>query len=70
MATNLALDNDLLQSALIIGGYKTKRETVNQALKEFIQRRRTSELIGMFGTVTFDEAFDYKATRSKRAAES
>jgi Arc/MetJ family transcription regulator len=40
MPTNLALDEKLLKSAMKLSDFKTKRETVNLALKEFIERRR------------------------------
>ena len=49
MATNLAIDDNLLVSAQKIAGIKTKKETVNQALKEFVQRRRQEEVIELFG---------------------
>ena len=39
MATNLSIDPKLLEEALQVGGFSTKKDTVNQALKEFIQRR-------------------------------
>ncbi|MDR1957391.1 MAG: type II toxin-antitoxin system VapB family antitoxin, partial [Treponema sp.] len=51
MATNLALDDTLLKTALEIGGLKTKRETVNLALDEFIKRRKRQEVIELFGTI-------------------
>ena len=37
MATNLAIDDKLLCEAFEISGLKTKKDTVNLALKEFIQ---------------------------------
>lgn len=36
MATNLAIDLELLNQALAIGGEGTKKATVNRALREFI----------------------------------
>jgi len=54
MATNLALDDKLLEQAVMLGGLKTKKDTVNLALKEFIQRREAEKLIAAFGTVDFD----------------
>ena len=39
MATNLGIDPDLLDQALAISGEKTKKATVNRALREFIARR-------------------------------
>ena len=63
MATNLAIDDSLLTSAQAIAGLKTKKETVNLALKEFIQRRQQEEIIELFGTVSYDEGYDYKGMR-------
>ena len=64
MATNLAIDDNLLILAQGIAGIKTKKETVNLALKEFIQRRKQEEIIDLFGNVEFDDNYDYKALRT------
>ena len=64
MATNLAIDDNLLILAQGIAGIKTKKDTVNLALKEFIQRRKQEEIIDLFGNVEFDENYDYKALRT------
>lgn len=66
MPTNRAIDDRLLQEALRVGGQKTKRETVNEALREFIQRRQRVELVKLFGTVEYDRTFDYKDERRRR----
>jgi Arc/MetJ family transcription regulator len=65
MPTNLAIDDKLMNQALRIGGHKTKRETVNEALFEYIQRRKQKELISSFGSVDFDKGYDYKAGRNR-----
>jgi Bacterial antitoxin of type II TA system, VapB len=65
MATNLAIDDSLLLLAKQVGGLKTKRETVNTALKEFIQRRRQEEVISLFGTIPYDPDYDYKKGRQR-----
>lgn len=70
MATNLALDDELLNQAVSIGGLKTKKDTVTLALMEFIQRRRAEELIDAFGTFVFDENYDYKAERNRHVQDS
>ena len=49
MATNLAIDQELLNRALEVGGLKTKKDTVNLALREFINRRKQIEIINLFG---------------------
>jgi len=67
MATNLAINTDLLEAALKKGGLKTKRETVNLALKEFIQKRECAEIIELFGKVSYDNDYDYKQGRQRRS---
>lgn len=65
MATNLAIDPELLNRALAIGGEKTKRATVNKALREFVARRERKGLVDLFGTLDWDEGYDYKSERSR-----
>lgn len=63
MATNLSIDNQLLDEALQIGGLGTKKDTVNQALIEFVQRRRQREIVDLFGKLPADTDYDYKKGR-------
>lgn len=65
MATNLALDQDLLERALAIGGEKTKRATVNLALREFVARREQARLLDLFGQIEWDDTYDYKRERTR-----
>jgi len=60
MATNLAIDDALLSMAQKVGGLKTKRETVNAALKEFIQKRKQEEVLKLFDTIDYDLSSDNK----------
>lgn len=66
MPTNLAIDDKLLTQAVRVGGHRTKRATVNEALHEYIQRRRRLRALKAFGTIDFDPAYDYKRARGKR----
>jgi len=66
MPTNLAIDDRLLGRALRIGGKRTKRETVNEALDEFVRRRLRLRALEAFGTVDFDPRYDHKRARKKR----
>ncbi len=66
MPTNLAIDDQLLDQARSVGGYRTKRETVNEALREFIQRRQRLELVKLAGTIEYDPKYDYKRERRAR----
>ncbi|MBI5787451.1 MAG: type II toxin-antitoxin system VapB family antitoxin [Candidatus Schekmanbacteria bacterium] len=65
MATNLALDNELIIEAQKVGQHKTKKEAVNTALKEYIKKRKQMEIIDLFGTIEFDEDYDYKKARKR-----
>jgi Arc/MetJ family transcription regulator len=66
MPSNLAIDDELLEEALRVGGYRTKRQTVNEALREFVQRRQRLELVKLFGSIDYDPGYDYKRERRKR----
>lgn len=66
MATNLALDNSLILEAKKIGNFKTKKETVNTALLEFIQRHRQIKIIELFGKIDYDEDYSYKDRRKEK----
>ena len=66
MATNLNLDDALLDEAVKLSGQKTKRATVNAALAEFVSRRKQRRILGLFGTLEWDDRFDYKKERARR----
>ncbi|MEO8135308.1 MAG: type II toxin-antitoxin system VapB family antitoxin [Betaproteobacteria bacterium] len=66
MATNLALDPDLIDRAVAVSGEKTKKAAVTRALEEFIARRSQKRLIELMGKLQWDDTFDYKAERSRR----
>lgn len=68
MATNLAIDPALLDAAFEVGGMPTKKQTVTVALEEFIARRNRAKIVDLFGTVEWDDSFDYKAARRARDA--
>jgi Arc/MetJ family transcription regulator len=63
MATNLSIDPSLLNEALLISGLNTKKDTVNQALIEFVQRRKQREITALFGQLPQDVDYDYKKAR-------
>lgn len=63
MATNIELNEALLSKAMRLGGMKTKKEAVNQALSEYVQRREQLRVLDFFGKVDLDPEFDYKKQR-------
>ena len=66
MATNLAIDGKLLAAAVRAGGHATKRAAVNEALREYVQRRKQLKILELFGTVDLDPSYDYKKQRRRR----
>ena len=65
VATNLAIDPCLIDEAKALGGHKTKTEAVTAALREYIRWKKHLEFVALFGTVEWDEDYDYKAERRK-----
>ncbi|HET7873406.1 MAG TPA: type II toxin-antitoxin system VapB family antitoxin [Terriglobales bacterium] len=63
MATNLAIDDQLIQEAQKLGRHRTKKEAVNAALDEYVRRRRQQDVLKLFGTITYDKVYDYKKER-------
>ncbi len=66
MATNLAIDPDLLDRALQVSGERTKRAAVTKALEEFIARRQQRGVLDLMGKLEWDTSFNYKAARSRK----
>ncbi len=75
MATNVALDDKLIAEAVRIGGHRTKKAAVTQALTEYIERRKQRALVDLFGKIDLLPATEMKrqrgaATGSKRRART
>jgi Arc/MetJ family transcription regulator len=65
MATNLQIEDSLMQEALVLGGHRTKRAVVEEALREYVQRRKQLKILELFGTIEYDPEYDYKKQRQK-----
>lgn len=65
MATNLEIDDQLMEEALKLGGHRTKRAVVEEALQEYVGRRKQLKILELFGTLDYDENYDYKAQRRR-----
>lgn len=63
MATNIELNENLLRKAMNLSGARTKKAAVNEALAEYVQRREQLKIIKLFGTVEYENSFDYKKQR-------
>jgi Arc/MetJ family transcription regulator len=65
MATNLNLDDALIEEARKLGGHRTKREAVNEALAEYVARRQRGRIVELFGKLDWDPSYDYKKERQR-----
>jgi Arc/MetJ family transcription regulator len=66
MATNLELDDRLINEAVALGKHRTKKDAVTKALAEYVRNLRQEKILDLFGKVDFDADYDYKRQRSRR----
>ena len=66
MATTLVIDDSLIEEARIIGKHKSPTEVVIEALREYIQYRKQLQILTLFGTIDYDETYDYKEQRQRQ----
>ena len=60
---NLKIDTKLLDEALALGGFETKKDTVNEALKSFVQHKKQLKILELAGSFEEFDDFDYKSYR-------
>ena len=65
MATNLALDDQLIEDARVLGRHRTKKAAVTEALKEYVERHRQLGVLGLFNSIEYDPGYDYKEQRKQ-----
>ncbi|MBW1865503.1 MAG: type II toxin-antitoxin system VapB family antitoxin [Deltaproteobacteria bacterium] len=63
MATNLAIDDRLIEEARVIGQHRTKKAVVTEALQEYIQRRKQVDILKLFNKIEYDSDYKYKRQR-------
>jgi Arc/MetJ family transcription regulator len=66
MATNLAIDDQLINSAVKLGHHPSKKAAVTAALKEYIQHHQQQQILALFGQIEFDPDYDYKKERRRK----
>ncbi len=70
MRTNIVLDDEIVNEAFAVSNIKTKRDLVNQALKEFVEHRKRLDLRELKGIGELRADYDYKALRAGNAGDS
>ncbi|BAZ15776.1 hypothetical protein NIES4071_76480 [Calothrix sp. NIES-4071] len=65
MAINIQIDEALIKEALTFDSQQSERDIVEQALREYVQRRKQIKIIDLFETIDYDEDYDYKQQRQK-----
>jgi len=60
---DIKVDESLLTEALGLGEHQTQRAIVEEALREYIQRRERLKIMDLFGSIDFDPEYDYKRQR-------
>lgn len=65
VTTPLNIDEALLQEALALDDQTTIDALVETALREYIQRRKRLKVLDLFGTIDYDEDYDYNQQRQQ-----
>ncbi len=65
MATNLQIEDSLITRAVKLGGHRTKKDAVTQALIEYINHLEQQKILSLFGSVEFDPEYNYKEQRAR-----
>jgi len=63
LRTNIVIDDKLMEQALRVSGLTTKKEVVELALVEFVQRHTRKDLQELQGKIQFADNYDYKTMR-------
>jgi Arc/MetJ family transcription regulator len=58
MRTNIIIDDALMEQALGISGFKTKKETVEEALKLLIKIRKQSQIRNFRGKLNWEGSLE------------
>ena len=63
MRTNIDLPDELTTEAIALTGVRSKREVVELALRELVQRRKRPDIAELLGLGGLDPAYDHKVAR-------
>ena len=57
------MDDRPNEEAKTLGQHRTKKKTAISARKQYIQRREQRRIFSLFGTIEYEESYDYKRER-------
>lgn len=63
METPVQIDQNLLQEALNLSNYSTATALIEATLHEYIQHRKQLKILELFGTINYEEDYNYKQQR-------
>ncbi len=63
VTTSLNINEALLNEALALDNQVNIDSLVETALREYIQRRKRLKVLDLFGTIEYDEGYNYKQQR-------
>ncbi|MAT97981.1 MAG: DUF2191 domain-containing protein [Anaerolineaceae bacterium] len=63
--TTVIIDDELIREVQRVGQHQTEQEAVDEALHEYIARRKQLQILELFGTIEYEKEYDYKAQRSR-----
>ena len=66
MRTNIELNDTLVQEAMKYTSLKTKKDIVNEALKEFVANHKRLSMMDLKGKIEFSDGYDHRALRAAR----
>jgi Arc/MetJ family transcription regulator len=66
MRTNIVLDPELVKRAFRLSDAQTKKDLVDEALRELVRVRGRRPLKDLKGKIRFREGYDYKRLREGR----
>jgi Arc/MetJ family transcription regulator len=60
MAINIQVDEALIQEAKALSNQQTERDVVEEALREYVQRRKQIKILELFGTIDYYKDYNHK----------
>lgn len=66
MNEGMDIDENLLSEAQRLSGKSLRSDVINEALREFVKRKKQDEILRLFGSVDFDPKYEYKKYRRMR----